>query len=98
MTVTFKVKNNRITPDLSKKIKATQAVPQQAFVFFRNTTPKRTGNARSHTDLTRSDVIVANYPYASKLDNGYSRQAPRGMSLPTKNYIKRLFNKIFRGT
>ena len=98
MTVTFKVKNDRITPDLNKKIKATQAVPQQAFVFFRDTTPKRSGNARAHTDLTRSDVIVANYPYATRLDNGYSRQAPRGMSKPTKDYIKRLFNKIFRGT
>lgn len=59
-------------------------------VFLKNT-PVKTGNARRHTTKT-TDEIVANYPYARRLDNGWSRQSPNGMSKPTiaaiRAYIK----------
>lgn len=50
-------------------------------VFVKNT-PIDTGNARRHTTL-KGASIAANYPYAKRLDNGYSQQSPDGMVKPT---------------
>jgi hypothetical protein len=59
-------------------------------VFLRNT-PIRSGNARSKTIKGNGEINAA-YPYARRLDNGYSRQSPAGMSKPTiaaiRAYIK----------
>lgn len=59
-------------------------------VFYKNT-PVKTGNARNHTSKTNTE-INANYPYAQRLDNGWSKQSPQGMVKPTiaaiRAYIK----------
>jgi hypothetical protein len=59
-------------------------------VFYRNT-PVKTGYARNHTQKI-NDEISANYPYARRLDNGWSKQSPNGMVKPTiaaiRAYIK----------
>lgn len=69
-----------------------KVLAREAYNKFYATTPVRTGNARSSTDL-RNNQIEANYPYAQRLDDGYSKQAPRGMTEPTiehiRNYIKK---------
>lgn len=75
-------------------------------VFYRNTplgnpllwkskkAPKgyHPGNAKKHT-IKSGDEIRANYPYAQRLDNGWSRQSPQGMVKPTiaaiRAYIKK---------
>ena len=41
-------------------------------------TPIKTGNAKRSTYL-RGTVIDADYDYATKLNEGYSKQAPQGM-------------------
>ena len=64
-------------------------VMDRAYKFFVNNTPYKTGNAQRNTDLV-DHVIEANYPYAKRLDEGYSRQAPRGMTKPTLKEIERL--------
>lgn len=71
-----------------------ERLPYQAFVYWRSITPKRTGAARRRTTLSRK-TIMASYPYATRLDEGYSRQAPDGMSAPTGRHIRRLI-KGFR--
>lgn len=53
-----------------------------AYDVFKNTTPIRTGNARKKTKKEGTDTIFADYAYAKRLDQGYSRQAPDGMSKP----------------
>ena len=54
------------------------------------------GNARRRTTLQNSD-IVADYPYATRLDNGWSKQSPNGMVEPTikflQDYIKKNLGK-----
>ena len=60
-------------------------------VFYRNT-PIRTGNARNNTDLERND-IVADYPYAVRLDNGWSKQSPKGMTEPTMKFLQDYIKK-----
>ena len=66
-------------------------LPRKAYTHFRNLTPVRSGNARNKTKYrSGSDehTIAANYPYAKRLDTGWSDQAPDGMSEPTLDYIE----------
>ena len=65
---------------------------EEAYQYFRNTTPIRTGNARRNTHL-RGDEIRADYAYATRLDDGWSRQAPDGMSAPTTKFIQEYIRK-----
>jgi hypothetical protein len=55
-------------------------------IFYKNT-PVRSGNARRNTELRR-DEIQANYPYATRLDEGYSKQSPKGMVEPTMKWLQ----------
>lgn len=93
----FKVSigTNKISPSLKKKVKLLDAVPDQAYTFFKAHTPIKTGNARSRTFL-KNDIITAAYPYAQRLDDGYSRQAPDGMSKPTEAFVKKTVDKIMK--
>jgi hypothetical protein len=79
---------NSISKDLTANHLAAKAFP----VFVRGQgsfkgTPVDTGNARNNTKLS-GDKILAQYPYARRLNDGYSKQAPDGMSKPTDDYIK----------
>lgn len=78
--------------DQLKKDLSDRALAKVGYDQFVLTTPIRSGNARDHTQL-KDNVITANYPYAQRLDEGYSRQAPKGMTAPTikhvQQYIKR---------
>lgn len=47
----------------------------------------RPGNARRSTVL-KSNTIEANYPYAQRLEEGWSSQAPNGMTEPTIEDIR----------
>lgn len=87
--------SDRITPSLLLKKQTLQQIPQQAKDEFVKLTPKRTGNARSKTILN-NETIVANYDYARRLDKGYSKQAPRGMSRPLYEWLRRKFDFIIK--
>lgn len=51
--------------------------------YFHDITPRDTGYAQDHT-RTQGNTIKADYAYAARLDEGYSKKnAPRGMSDPT---------------
>ena len=62
--------------------------PKEGAKFFKSITPIRTGNARSKTKLKKQNEITADYKYAGRLNKGYSRQAPDGMSEPTCEFLK----------
>jgi hypothetical protein len=84
-----------VTPSLDKVMKGLRQVAPSAYNFWNKTTPVKTGNARNKTKLSR-DTITANYSYASRLDGGSSKQAPKGMSGPTTEFITRLIKQIIR--
>jgi hypothetical protein len=90
MTVNFDMSG------LNQKFKNAQALKREVmkptFDFFVKTTPIKTGNARRSTALNNSE-IDANYPYAGKLDDGYSKQAPKGMTAPALKELTRLINQ-----
>lgn len=94
--VSVKLVNDDITPSLNRIQNEIRQVPLKAANFYRSITPKRTGNARSKTDLMGT-TIRANYEYATQLDKGSSNQAPDGMTNPTIFYINKLVKGIMRG-
>lgn len=68
-----------------------------AYQYFVAQTPIKSGNARRSTELDKTNsktVIVGDYPYAQRLDDGYSRQSPSGMSKPTERYLEKRINTI----
>lgn len=76
--------------NLSSKI---DQIKDFAHQEFQSITPVRTGNARNNTK--RINVgIEANYDYANRLNTGYSKQAPDGMTKPTveaiQAYVRRM--------
>lgn len=73
---------------------------RQAYEHFRKLTPVRTGNARNRTryvDQGRTKLIEAQYPYARRLDTGWSNQAPDGMTQPTQEFIETQVDRAIRG-
>lgn len=90
----MKVKDN-LTPSLKRLEASLKTVPEEAYDFWVKKTPKNKGKARSNTTL-KGSTIVADYPYAKRLDEGWSRQAPDGMSAPTFEFIKRLVKRLLR--
>jgi hypothetical protein len=84
----FKFRLDQIKKDLDPVRMASLAYP----VFMSNT-PRRTGNAQSNTIL-RKDAIEANYPYAKRLDEGYSNLKPDGMTKPTAKWFQQYIRRI----
>lgn len=93
MSIKFTVTKNTLTAKTRRIQRQLNKLPDEAYDVFRKETPIRTGNARSKTRL-RGDVIDANYPYAGRLDDGYSRQSPRGMVKPTTQFLRKRIRQI----
>lgn len=72
-------------------------LPQEAYDHFVSITPIDTGNARRSTRLVGNKTIEANYAYARRLDEGYSKQARGGMTKPTEKFIKDRVKQIEAG-
>ena len=89
------ITKNNITPSLQRIQNKLDGLSKLAYNEFVKQTPVRSGNARRKTKLQK-DTIVADYPYAKRLDEGYSKQSPQGMSKPTEEYIKTELDKIMR--
>lgn len=76
--------NRRI--DKIKSVLNEKHLTDVAYPVFVKNTPVRSGNARRKTSKD-SNSINANYPYATRLENGYSKQAPDGMAKPTREFL-----------
>jgi len=72
---------------LVKSTFQTPALAKIAYETFKAYTPVRTGNAKNNTNLS-GGTINANYPYALELDNGSSKKAPAGMTVPTIQVLR----------
>ena len=77
--------------------KSIAALPQDTLDQYKRLTPVRSGNARRNTRLNKNS-IVADYPYAARLNDGHSNQAPDGMNEPTLEWFQKRIKKIFGGT
>jgi hypothetical protein len=91
-----KIRRDLLTPNLKKIQKDLQQLPQVVYQQFVSLTPRKTGNARSRTRLVNNRKIQAQYAYATRLDRGWSKQAPQGMTKPTKEFMKQRIRQILR--
>lgn len=82
-----KLTPNRIGPRLDQVRAFMNELPRDMHEEFVNNTPIRTGNAKRSTDF-KSNEIQGNYNYANRLNKGWSRQAPNGMTDPTIEYAR----------
>ena len=78
--------------DYLQMVLSDTALTTVAYEHFKKITPINKGNARRNTTMS-NNRISANYPYASRLDDGYSKQAPNGMVEPTWAYLKEYIRK-----
>jgi hypothetical protein len=73
-----------------------QDLSKGAYEVFVDNTPENTGNAKRKTRL-QGDKIIADYNYSQKLDEGYSRKKPKGMTAPTEQWIEEELNRKNKG-
>ena len=67
-----------------------EVVMDEAEPVMKKATPKRSGNARNKTNLkSGTTTILADYDYAGRLDEGWSKQAPNGFTDQTIDFIDR---------
>jgi hypothetical protein len=89
--------SNTMSSSLRRIQRQLDKLPEEAYRYFKSITPIRSGNARRNTFFNKNrEEIDARYPYAQRLDEGYSKQAPQGMSKPTEKYIQQRSRKIMR--
>ena len=91
--MTVRLTIDTITSQCQQMRAQLRSLPQQAFQEWQKNTPVRSGNARRRTRL-QGDTIEARYPYAQRLDEGYSSQSPQGMSQPVEKFIQQQIKKI----
>ncbi len=60
--------------------------------FMRSITPVQSGNARRNTN-SNGNMIEASYPYAKRLDEGWSQQNQIGLIDPTIKHLEDLIKK-----
>jgi hypothetical protein len=68
-------------------------VAEDLFKTLERYTPKRSGRARSRWRLRGRDMkyrAINDAPYINRLDQGYSKQSPRGIKRPA---IREVANK-----
>jgi len=97
MTLRLNVNNKgKIAATTKSMRQQINRIPDEAYRVFKDETPKKSGNARNKTKL-KNKKIEANYPYAQRLDEGYSKQSPDGMIKPTVEFITQRFKDIMSG-
>lgn len=88
------INKNAITDEIKKIQRDLAALPKEAHEEFVALTPIRSGNARRNTRL-KGESIEADYPYAERLDEGWSKQAPSGMTQPFEQWLNKRLKSIF---
>ena len=86
-------KFNKLMTNLQRNVEGLSKGAHQVFV---ENTPKDTGNAKRRTKL-QGNTIIADYDYSKKLDDGYSKKKPQGMTKPTETWIEQEFNRRNKG-
>ena len=84
----------RLQNDIDKAITNSM---DSTFTYYKKETPKKGGNARNKTKFNKSrNSINSNYDYAGRLDSGWSKQAPKGFTKPSLNFLEKQITRKFR--
>ena len=97
--VRFEVTDGDVLRMFEENIRTlTPKLLDDTYKFFVKATPKKSGNARRNTKLNnQKNTIEADYAYAGRLNNGWSKQAPNGMTEPAIEFMKRSVSKHLKG-
>jgi hypothetical protein len=87
--------NDNLSNALKEMRRELSQYPKDAQGKYISLTPVKTGNARRNTRLKNNNTIEAHYAYAERLDNGWSRQAPQGMTKPFEVWVRAKMKRIF---
>ena len=85
--------SDKITGEIDSIKRQLQRVPAEGLKEFVALTPIDQGNARRNTKL-QGNQIQANYPYATRLDQGWSKQAPNGIVKPWELWLRKRIKQI----
>jgi len=95
----FRINRRQIDKLFNQLEELPSAVMDEGGKYFKDITPVRSGNARNNTSTNtkaKNPVIKAKYGYAARLDEGWSKQAPQGMSKPTEDKLDQFVNDYIR--
>jgi hypothetical protein len=95
LKVDVQINTSALNTKLNKVQQGLAALPQQTLDEFKKNTPIRSGNARRRTKLS-GQSIEADYAYAQRLNEGWSRQAPQGMVEPTLKWLRNRIKQLAR--
>ena len=90
-----KVDNRAVLKAFDKLKDLPQDAMKEAYPFLKQKTPIKGGNARSKTKLNKL-TIKSGYGYAGRLDEGWSKQAPRGITDPTISELDNIVDELIR--
>jgi hypothetical protein len=96
ISANLKITKDEITPAIKKMKEELNKLPNRSLDKFKQLTPIDQGNARRNTRLQGKATIVGDYAYARRLDEGWSKQAPKGMTEPFEKWFQEETDKIFR--
>jgi hypothetical protein len=96
-----KVDLTQFNRQMSKALNALDDLPEFAETTMKAYTPiaaVRGGNARRNTRLRGNNTVVADYPYAERLEDNWSPQTKgQGIIAPTEAAIQREVDRRLKG-
>jgi hypothetical protein len=101
LNVTIQFNGNKVAADLNRELDQTvRQISQDYFDLVKEKTPVRTGRAKRGWRLKKqrklSYSVNNRVPYVGRLDEGYSKQAPRGMTRPAAREVLRTSRRRIR--
>lgn len=92
----IRIDDREVKELLNELSKMPNDVVKKALPKAKNHTPVDKGNARNKTRIENGTTIASRYPYAERLDTGWSKQAPRGFTDPTIKDMERIIEQEVR--
>jgi hypothetical protein len=91
--IKFTIDNKGVIDYFGNLEKIPKQLIEEAYDVFKENTPVKSGKSRNSTYLG-GNQIRADYLYAGRLDDGYSKQSPDGMTKPTFDFIEKRLNEL----
>jgi hypothetical protein len=101
LDVTIQFNGTKVAAGLKREIDQTvRQISQDYFGLVKDKTPVKSGRARRGWKLKKnrpfSYSVNNRVPYIGRLDEGYSKQAPRGMTRPAAREVLRTTRRRIR--
>jgi hypothetical protein len=101
LNVTIQFDGTKVAADLNRELDQTvRLISQDYFELVKDKTPVKSGRAKRGWRLKKQRKFAYSVnnrvPYIGRLDEGYSKQAPRGMTRPAAREVLRTTRRRIR--